>query len=389
MQCTLMNKNVPLIDLDIDVKTSYIQDINKVHNPEYMPVGITSESGPSKAKLHQWWVGRSIPASRDGLKDVLTSFGLSDVQELVNKSLGLSLSDHYWLKPQNQDIKWEDVNFFTNDFSQDVGDAFFKQGFSKKEVNLMSPDNTSDGWLRKKWISIDRERYLLKAGSKPFQQEPFNEVIASQILEKTRGIPFVKYELHREGDLICSRCKNFITPDTEFVPAYYIQTALPKLAGTTEYAHFLESTNHFEIPGVKKFLNDMITLDYIILNTDRHWGNFGFIRNVNTLKFEGPAPLFDHGTSLWHNEIRITPYQEPSKPFRSTHSKQIRLVSNFDRFKQIKHLSTEIENVLNLSPHIDQGRKDMLQKGIYGRIKNLQRIIERSMEKKINRSISF
>ena len=43
----------------------------------------------------------------------------------------------------------------------------------------------------------------------------------------------------------------------------------------------------------------MLCLDYLIENSDRHYGNFGFIRDVNSLKFLGPAPLFDNGTSLW------------------------------------------------------------------------------------------
>ncbi len=386
MEYTLMNKNVPLVDMEMDGKTGYIQSIRKVHNPEYFPIGIPFEKGlPSQAALHQWWVGRSIPASRDGLKEVLTRFGLSDPQELVQASLGVSLSDQYWIKPYGRDMKWEDVNFFQNDFSQDVGNAFFKDHFNTKEINLLSPDNTSDGWLKKKWILIDGERYLVKAGSKPFQQEPLNEVIASRILEKTKGVEFVKYELHQEGDQICSRCKNFITPDTEFVPAYYIQNALPKAAGRSEYEHLLDCTNHFEIPGVKKFVSDMITLDYIILNTDRHWGNFGFIRNINTLKFEGPAPIFDNGTSLWHNELKINAYQDPSKPFRSTHSKQIKLVTNFDRFKQVKDVGQIVGAVLKKSPHIDQARREMLQQGVQGRARSLQRIMERTLENEVSR----
>lgn len=381
---TLMNKDVPLLDLEIDIKTSYIHEIKQVHNPEYMPIGIPFENGmPSKAKLHQWWVGRSIPASRDGLSEVLTRLGIAEPVELANKSLGLSLSDQYWIKPISSNITWEKVNFFQNDFSLDVGDTFFKQGFSKKTMNLMSPDNTSDGWLKKKWVLIDGERYLLKAGSKPFHQEPFNEVIATKILEQTQDVSYVKYELHKEGDLVCCRCKNFITPDTEFVSAYYIQSALPKPPNRTDYEHFLHCTEHFKIPGIKNYLNDMITLDYIILNTDRHWGNFGFIRNVNTLKFEGPAPLFDHGTSLWHNELRIVPFQEPSKPFRSTHSKQLRLVKQHDRFKHVKDIN--IEDVLRQNPYIDSARIDMLQKGLDDRIKILQREIERSRNRGMER----
>ena len=45
-------------------------------------------------------------------------------------------------------------------------------------------------------------------------------------------------------------------------------------------------------------LNDMLVLDAVIVNTDRHFGNFGFIIYNNTNKIVAPAPLFDHGNSL-------------------------------------------------------------------------------------------
>ncbi len=45
----------------------------------------------------------------------------------------------------------------------------------------------------------------------------------------------------------------------------------------------------------------MLTLDYIIANGDRHYNNFGFIRNAETLEWQGLAPIFDSGASLWHN----------------------------------------------------------------------------------------
>lgn len=243
----------------------------------------------------------------------------------------------------------------------------------------MSPDNTSDGWLKKKWVIVNGERSLLKAGSKPFQQEPFNEVIATKILEQTQDIPFVKYDLYTENELFCSKCKNFITPDTEFVSAFYICNALDNEKRVPPYDHLLHCADHFAIPRVREFLDDMITLDYLIVNTDRHWSNFGFIRNLNTLRFEGPAPLFDNGTSLWNNELKIVQYDEPSKPFRSTHSKQICLVRSFEHFnlKRIKKLEQDIMETLKQNPNIDQARREMLWQGLNGRIKGLQHVIEK------------
>ena len=79
-------------------------------------------------------------------------------------------------------------------------------------------------------------------------------------------------------------------------------------------------------------LDQMITLDFIIANEDRHYGNFGILRDPVTLKVKGFAPIFDCGASLgfktstvWINEG----YDLTSKPFKITHSDQIGLIHNF------------------------------------------------------------
>ena len=51
-------------------------------------------------------------------------------------------------------------------------------------MNLFSPDNTTDGNLKKKWKISAGKRVLIKGGSDPFRQEVYNEVIASLIAEK-------------------------------------------------------------------------------------------------------------------------------------------------------------------------------------------------------------
>ena len=81
-------------------------------------------------------------------------------------------------------VSWHEVNFFENSFSEDVGNILFGHPSGGGEVSLMSPDNTSDGWLKKKWTIMDGKRFLLKGGSGATQQEPYNEVLASRIMEQ-------------------------------------------------------------------------------------------------------------------------------------------------------------------------------------------------------------
>ena len=94
-------------------------------------------------------------------------------------------------------IKWKDINFFENLFSEDVGSALFGGQFSG---DFMSPDNTSDGWLRKKWVIQNQRRVLLKSGSGESQQEPLNEVLANMICDRLDIKNYVKYQCGYQED---------------------------------------------------------------------------------------------------------------------------------------------------------------------------------------------
>ena len=65
--------------------------------------------------MRSWWEDRSIPASRMGLDEVLVKMGISQKNELLVKSFGLSLSDQYWINPDGK-LTWDKVNFLPMSF---------------------------------------------------------------------------------------------------------------------------------------------------------------------------------------------------------------------------------------------------------------------------------
>ncbi len=97
-------------------------------------------------------------------------------------------------------------------------------------------------------------------------------------------------------------------------------------------------------------LDRMIVLDYIIANEDRHFNNFGLLRDANTLEWIGAAPIFDSGTSLWYDTSArgISTYDIPCKPFKKKHSEQLRMVSSFDwlDISKLNGIEDEILNIL-------------------------------------------
>ncbi|MDE6737545.1 MAG: hypothetical protein K2K07_00405 [Lachnospiraceae bacterium] len=154
MKCTLMNKNVPVVDLELDDDTAAITRVLAPLDLRYLPVGIGTGTGiPNKRDLNEWWYGRAIPASRSGIRSALEKMNVNRPEQLLMKCYGLSLSDQYWMKPADSELAWSAVNFFENKFSDDVGNILFEQPVNGLEIDMMSPCNTSDGWLKKKYVS--------------------------------------------------------------------------------------------------------------------------------------------------------------------------------------------------------------------------------------------
>lgn len=191
-------------------------------NPEHLPIGVAYKNYViDKVALTSWWRRRAIPASRDGLRQALEEMGIALPEILLEKCWGLSLSDQYWICPKGSDLRWEDVNFFDNPFSEDVGNILLGIAGSSASLSLVSPDNSSDGWLKKKWSIIDGKRCLLKSGGHSFLQEPYNEVIAASIMKRLQ-IPHVEYSVTEHKQKQYSVCEDFITEDTDLISAQHL-----------------------------------------------------------------------------------------------------------------------------------------------------------------------
>lgn len=94
MRCILMNKNMPVVELELDDDTATILKVMKSFELDFLPVGIEVKTGiPDKKELNEWWLGRCIPASRMGLRTALEQLGVQYPEQLLLKCYGLSLSD--------------------------------------------------------------------------------------------------------------------------------------------------------------------------------------------------------------------------------------------------------------------------------------------------------
>lgn len=381
---TLMHRQLPVADLEYDEGSTAFSKILSVWNLEHFPVGIVGKGIIDRLALNQWWRGRTIPASRSGLKDALRALDVISPETLLEKCYGLSLSDQYWVCPAGSEITWESINFFDHPFSKDVGEVLFGQ-LPDGKIDLLSPDNSSDGWLRKKWVIQNGKRLLMKGGSGTLQQEPYNEVFATTLMERM-GIPCVKYELVFQDGKPYSICEDFVSRDVDLISAHRLIQTEKQRKDLSDLQHFRNCCKNNGISDYDIFLAQMIAVDYLIVNGDRHYNNFGAVRDAQTLKYIGMAPLFDSGSSLWYDvpTAGIDPESEAlfAKPFKRTQNVQISLVSDYSWMPKdaLYSIGDELMEILRYADTIDQHRKDVLCNAVQRRAKMLEAIMKKRIK---------
>ena len=183
--------------------------------------------------------------------------------------------------------------------------------------------------------AVDGTRILIKAGRTG--QEPVNELIASDLCSRL-GIPAVRYNLGEYDNRPVSTCPEMLTDTEELVSAWQILESVKRDNRLSARDQWIRAAQLFGCEGaaVVHATDDWLLVDYLMRNIDRHYNNFGLIRDVETLRVR-PAPLFDTGASLWCGELAIDNRDYKAKPFYATYKtptarRQLRLISDWTRY---------------------------------------------------------
>ena len=247
--------------------------------------------------ISKWLKHRTIPKNRAYVHNFLSKCGLhlNRPINIINVSKGLSLNDCYWVVEEGFDGKFADFNLYDNRFSQILAlIAFTGYGSSIRTSLASCPEFTTNGMLPKCWRRDRGQIKLFKGGTSGASNtgnEPYSEFYAFQIAE-IMGIKAIPYNLTKWKGELCSTCDIFTNKNYSFLPVGRIITS----GGMNAVKEFYESLGS----DFLKAFDDMIVFDALIFNTDRHFGNFGFLVDNNANKIAAPAPLFDHGNSLFN-----------------------------------------------------------------------------------------
>ena len=329
----LMHKDIKVAKIIMSGRIP--RGILKIMEPEHVPIGLGTSARTADMYISSWHSRRAIPYGRVNSEKLFEQFGKPEKLSVL--SMGLSLTDCYWYT-EDPDIKWEDVSLHRNGFSPDL--LLYSQGLLKAQG--ISPDYTTDGYLEKFWTMDVSGPMLIKSGdvegiTKGSGVLAANEVAACRVAD-LMGINHAEYKLVRAEDnnsgkkrLLCaSRC--FIDDDSmEFITAESLKDHIGKMSDLD-----LAIFDDFAEMGMEKDLKTMKKFDLLLGNHDRHLSNFGYLRDSDTLKVIGFAPLYDSGSCLGWS--RIT--DPEMKPYYKSRSELMRdidigLTPNIDKVKKI------------------------------------------------------
>jgi len=253
------------------------------------------------AGIVKWLENRVIPKNRAFVDEILKSLNLSlgNTKGIIDVCKGLSLNDSYWIVPQGFDGTFAQYNLYENRFSEILSLVAYTGLWQSHGAFSTSPELTTSGMLPKAWRLIEGDGiYLYKGGSSGAAntgQEPYSEYYACQIAQ-AMGLNTVIYDLENWKGILASKCKLFTDINTSYIPIGRIVRTGGLKACLDYYTELGED--------FAEDLRNMLVFDAVVYNSDRHFGNFGVLRDNHSGAIVSPAPLHDHGLSLFNYAMK-------------------------------------------------------------------------------------
>ena len=340
----LMHKNTECATLFIDRDNGNLvgaKDFDKTYAPFL---------GNANEKLmKRWWAARAIPGTRKDMESIIRAAGCDTNAEYLAKNLALSITDTYWIRPGDTDLRWEQVNLFNNVRAHDGLLPYHN-------ATSYDPNASLNGQMEKYWNMNENPPVLVKTGNKGLGQQGVNEVFATMIHERQKtSVPFVKYtaEISAPGETVCF-CPAFTSEKSELVPAMEVLDSEKIRESISLYDAYIDIACRRGVDReiMQNFMDYQTLTDFLISNTDEHLVNFGMLRDPDTMELTGPAPIFDSGNSMFYTDNAKAPYtraQILDRKITAIHDTEERMLLHVKNREIVKlDLLPEKNEVINL-----------------------------------------
>jgi hypothetical protein len=180
---------------------------------------------------------------------------------------------------------------------------------SKSYIERLSTNSTSKG-NQEKYYNHDTNEYIKLQFfyDGKYWMDPLVERMSSR-LATMMGLPEDKVVRQRvvmtNKKLYASVSKDFMKPDEDWIPAIKIMKSAGKwpvssmLIPDKEFNRICTSFNKVCNVDISEYIVNMSVIDFLLLNVDRHYNNFGIIKTQDGYQI---SPLFDFGLGLFEHD---------------------------------------------------------------------------------------
>lgn len=277
-----MLKDQPVLACQDEEVTIFLRDL--------LPLELKAKTKLQHSDVVQWGSNRVFQIEREHAKTMLHVLDLSPKQrwQIALACKALSLMDCYWLKVEESTDTWVSVNFYHNPFCEELGLVAFTGNYTGSFiVRYDTPELTTQGAYAKCWRRENGQLYMYKANTAQ-GKESEAEYIVSELLSEAK-LAHVCYELTTFQGKTASRCINYCNENTSIIPFAHFDT-FANIKGK-------DSLKLVEEMYPEAF-RQMLVIDYIIDNVDRHSFNWGFQVDAHTCNVMGLHPLMDHNCAM-------------------------------------------------------------------------------------------
>lgn len=243
--------------------------------------------------------------SRRNILDMCKYNGMYTLEDYINITKCISVTDSIWINKDKEPTTWDKVNAYNNRISNVLADSAINgiQYLYGKQIKSPSPQYRLSGSVDKciKRVSGKQGLYLYKSNGtievEPSFVRPYSEYFANQVAQQLGINNIVKYDIKEtvadngyiKPYCICKIFTNENIALVDYGDSIFKDKSLTELA------------KYFIDKGMKdsaKTILDMLILDSFTLNNDRHPYNSGLLLDNNTGNIIGVAPIFDNDCSL-------------------------------------------------------------------------------------------
>ena len=249
----------------------------RIFYPSFMPYNLYLEESNdfdallnNMSNFYYWCSSRMLSLDRVHAKAILNSLGMRqavtdrDRAEIALTYRCLTITDVFWVREFGEKITYEQVNLYDNHLSNALMDISLRGKQYTVNNKSIIRDVSTMGVYPKAWQRRDDGFYLFKDGT---SNAVDREVIASSICQ-CFDVDQVVYTRGEFDGCPVSVSKNITSREYSIasIESFDIY-CVNKERDTRRYIIRLDKKNY----------HMMNIIDYLVGNTDRHWGNWGVL----------------------------------------------------------------------------------------------------------------